>query len=245
MISNNHHYQILNIGSTQAKYIEVENNNRQEYIFASDNKQELIRILEQRKSPYSLVITTKPELIENIEQVKDWDSIDLEYIIHYLYFRGLYEGFGQDRIVNIFGASHLDKQKAFIIDFGTYTTCTAVEYDGHYHNVTHNSIAPGISLQLQSINKGNENLPEYTEQELIKNNTDSAIMLNRTKQALHQGIILQNISQVHYLQQEYSDYEFIITGGWSDVVSLHCHSILHKPDLWLYGAMEYLNIIKK
>lgn len=243
MRNNTNHYQLLNIGSTNAKYFEIFNNKKTQYIFPASNQIELNNILKNKTSSHSLIINTQPELLDNNLYTKTWDTIDLEYIVHNVHIRNIYDKFGQDRIINIFGAMNLNINKAFIIDFGTYTTCTAFEFHNHYYEVTYNSIAPGISSQLRDINKDNNNLPLYTEEEFIKHNTDN-IFFNKTKQALHHGIVLQNIHFINYLQQKYNDYEFIITGGWSDIVNLHCNNILHKPNLWINGAQEYLSLIK-
>ena len=176
--------------------------------------------------------------------------------------KNIYEQLGSDRILNLIGAIKLfPKKSCFVIDFGTYTTYTAVKYlekTNSYEFNTSSYIFLGIKSLFESIRNNNPVFSGINEFNFIEycNYLDSKNINNIQSQSLREsvynGIIRQTSELINSLALENPDSYFILTGGWSEVLySVLNASISFKnsgelkieKNLYVIGGIEYLKLI--
>lgn len=122
---------------------------------------------------------------------------------------------GADRIANAAGAKLLYKTPVIVVDFGTATSFDIVSAEGEFIGGV---IAPGINLQMKSLNKFTSKLPRIDA--AISN---SAIGHNTTE-AILSGVIRGSASMIDGLveqcEKELGQRATIVaTGGYSGLIA--------------------------
>lgn len=125
------------------------------------------------------------------------------------------EEVGADRIANAAGAYVLYKHPVIVVDFGTATTFDIVNKDGEFIG---GIIAPGINLQLKTLNKFTSKLPRIDIAE-----SKSAIG-NNTVDAMLSGVIRGCACMIDGLaaqcEEELGEKAVLVaTGGYAGFVS--------------------------
>lgn len=122
---------------------------------------------------------------------------------------------GADRIANASGASRLYKTPIIVIDFGTATSFDIVNEKGEFMGGV---IAPGINLQMKSLNKFTSKLPRIDaaiSSRAIGTNTTEAILSGviRGSAAMIDGLVSQCEEE---LDQKVT---LVATGGYSGLIA--------------------------
>ena len=122
---------------------------------------------------------------------------------------------GADRIANVAGAYVLYDKPAIVVDFGTATSFDIVNERGEFIG---GIIAPGVNLQLKSLNKFTSKLPKIDaalSNCAIGHNTTDAILSGviRGTAAMIDGIVEQ-------CERELGGHAVIVaTGGYSGLIA--------------------------
>ena len=122
---------------------------------------------------------------------------------------------GADRIANVAGAYVLYDKPAIVVDFGTATSFDIVNAKGEFIG---GIIAPGVNLQLKSLNKFTSKLPKIDaalSNCAIGHNTTDAILSGviRGTAAMIDGIVEQ-------CERELGEHAVIVaTGGYSGLIA--------------------------
>ena len=122
---------------------------------------------------------------------------------------------GADRIANVAGAYVLYDKPAIVVDFGTATSFDIVNARGEFIG---GIIAPGVNLQLKSLNKFTSKLPKIDatlSNCAIGHNTTDAILSGviRGTAAMIDGIVEQ-------CERELGEHAVIVaTGGYSGLIA--------------------------
>ncbi len=122
---------------------------------------------------------------------------------------------GADRIANAVASKNLYKLPVIAVDFGTATSFDIVDKEG---NFVGGAIAPGINLQLKSLNKFTSKLPKIevaTSPCAIGTNTTDAILAGviRGCASMIDGIVEQSESELG------EKATLIATGGYATIVA--------------------------
>lgn len=122
---------------------------------------------------------------------------------------------GADRIANASGASRLYKTPIIVVDFGTATSFDIVNEKGEFMGGV---IAPGINLQMKSLNKFTSKLPRIDaaiSSRAIGTNTTEAILSGviRGSAAMIDGLVAQCEEE---LGQKVT---LVATGGYSGLIA--------------------------
>src|SRR5574344_1399934 len=150
---------------------------------------------------------------------------------------------GGDRIANACGAFMLYKKPCIVIDFGTATSFDVVNSKGEFIG---GIIAPGLNLQLKTLNKFTSKLPRIDMAEAktaIGNNTNDAILSGviRGGACMIDGMIKQ-------CEKELGEKATVIaTGGYSSLISGYLERPFDfiNPTLTLEGLRFLYNLNKK
>ena len=147
---------------------------------------------------------------------------------------------GADRIANAAGAYVLYKHPVIVIDFGTATSFDIVNGNGEFIGGV---IAPGISLQLKTLNKFTSKLPRI---EVAK--SPSAIG-NNTVDAILSGVIRGCACMIDGLvsqcEEELGERAVIVaTGGYAAYIAQYMKRPFDfiNPTLTLEGLRHLYNI---
>lgn len=122
---------------------------------------------------------------------------------------------GADRIANVSGASRLYKTPIIVVDFGTATSFDIVNEKGEFMGGV---IAPGINLQMKSLNKFTSKLPRIDaaiSSRAIGTNTTEAILSGviRGSAAMIDGLVAQ-------CEEELGQKVMLVaTGGYSGLIA--------------------------
>lgn len=122
---------------------------------------------------------------------------------------------GADRIANACGAFMLYERPCIVIDFGTATTFDIVNKNGEFIG---GIIAPGLNLQLKSLNKFTSKLPKIDvakSKSAIGNNTSDAILSGviRGASCMIDGLVKQ-------CEKELGEkVTLVATGGYSSLIA--------------------------
>lgn len=153
------------------------------------------------------------------------------------------ETLGADRIANAIGASIQYKTPVIVIDFGTATTFDIINRNNEFVG---GLIAPGLNLQIKSLNKFTSKLPRI---EVALSNR--AIATN-TEEAILSGVIRGSACMIDGLieqcEQELGEKATIIaTGGYSGLIANYLKRPFDKidPTLTLYGLKEFKKLNTK
>ena len=148
---------------------------------------------------------------------------------------------GADRIANVAGAYVYDKP-TIVVDFGTATTFDIVNADGEFIG---GLIAPGLNLQLKSLNKFTSKLPRIDvtlSNSAIGHNTADAILSGviRGSAAMIDGLVEQ-------CEKELGQRAVVVaTGGYSGLIANYMKRPFDfiNPTLTLEGLrhLYYLNL---
>ena len=149
---------------------------------------------------------------------------------------------GADRIANAAGAYVLYEHPVIVIDFGTATSFDIVNKDGEFIGGV---IAPGINLQLKSLNKFTSKLPKIeaaTSPHAIGSNTCDAIL-----SGVIRGCACMIDGLVKQCENELGTKAVVIaTGGYATIVSEYLSRPFDfiNPSLTLEGLryLYYLNL---
>lgn len=122
---------------------------------------------------------------------------------------------GADRIANAAGAYILYRHPVIVIDFGTATSFDIVNANGEFIGGV---IAPGINLQLKSLNKFTSKLPRIeaaTSPKTIGSNTCDAILSGviRGCASMIDGLVKQCEKELG------AEAIVVATGGYASIVS--------------------------
>lgn len=149
---------------------------------------------------------------------------------------------GADRIANAAGAYVLYEHPVIVIDFGTATTFDIVNNNGEFIGGV---IAPGLSLQLKTLNKFTSKLPRIDISE-----SKSAIG-NNTVDAMLSGVIRGGACMIDGLveqcEKELGGKAVIVaTGGYAEFVAPYLKRPFDfiNPNLTLQGLRYIYNINK-
>jgi len=149
---------------------------------------------------------------------------------------------GADRIANAAGACVLYKHPVIVIDFGTATTFDIVNGNGEFAGGV---IAPGINLQLKSLNKFTSKLPRIDaaySPAAIGTNTVDAIL-----SGVMRGCACMIDGLVEECEAELGEKAVIVaTGGYSSIVAEYMKRPFDfiNPTLTLEG-LRYLYYLNK
>lgn len=147
---------------------------------------------------------------------------------------------GADRIANAVGAYVLYKHPVIVIDFGTATSFDIVNSKGEFIGGV---IAPGINLQLKTLNKFTSKLPRIDAAKspsAIGNNTVDAILSGviRGCACMIDGLVAQ-------CEEELGERAVIVaTGGYAQFISEYLKRPFDfiNPNLTLEGLRHLYNI---
>lgn len=148
---------------------------------------------------------------------------------------------GADRIANAAGAYVLYSHPVIVIDFGTATSFDIVNAKGEFIGGV---IAPGINLQLKSLNKFTSKLPKIEaaiSQKAIGSNTCDAILSGviRGCASMIDGLVKQCEKELG------SSAVVVATGGYANIVAEYLERPFDfiNPTLTLEGLrhLYYLN----
>ncbi len=149
---------------------------------------------------------------------------------------------GADRIANAAGAYVLYKHPVIVIDFGTATSFDIVDKDGQFVGGV---IAPGINLQLKSLNAFTSKLPRIDaaySPTAIGNNTIDAILsgVMRGGACMIDGLVEQCEAELG------TKAVVVATGGYATIVSEYMKRPFDfiNPTLTLEG-LRYLYCLNK
>lgn len=149
------------------------------------------------------------------------------------------ESLGLDRIAAAVGAiSKENIETALIIDIGTAITYDICSKKGGYQG---GSIAPGLDMRLQALNKFTKNLP------LVSRCWSDNTWAKSTTEALRNGAQEGIIAEInHYIEQAELQFEKIsvfLTGGDANFFDRKIkNDIFVTPNLVLEGLVEILKI---
>lgn len=147
---------------------------------------------------------------------------------------------GADRIANAAGAYVLYKHPVIVIDFGTATTFDIVNNYGEFIG---GLIAPGINLQLKTLNKFTSKLPRIDaaiSKSAIGNNTVDAML-----SGVIRGCACMIDGMIEQCETELGSKAVIVaTGGYSTYVSQYLKRPFDfiNPTLTLEGLRYLYNI---
>ncbi len=149
---------------------------------------------------------------------------------------------GADRIANVAGAYVLYDKPIIVVDFGTATTFDIVNSNGEFIG---GLIAPGLNLQLKSLNKFTSKLPRIDvtlSNSAIGHNTADAILSGviRGSAAMIDGLVEQ-------CEKELGQRAVVVaTGGYSGLIANYMKRPFDfiNPTLTLEGLrhLYYLNL---
>ena len=149
---------------------------------------------------------------------------------------------GADRIANVAGAYVLYDKPTIVVDFGTATTFDIVNSNGEFIG---GLIAPGLNLQLKSLNKFTSKLPRIDvtlSNSAIGHNTADAILSGviRGSAAMIDGLVEQ-------CEKELGQHAVVVaTGGYSGLIANYMKRPFDfiNPTLTLEGLrhLYYLNL---
>ena len=149
---------------------------------------------------------------------------------------------GADRIANASGAYVLYNHPVIVVDFGTATTFDIVNANGEFIG---GIIAPGVSLQLKTLNKFTSKLPR------IEVSPSSTAIGHNTNDAILSGVLRGSASMIDGLveqcEKELGQKAVIVaTGGYSGLVAKYLKRPFDfiNPTLTLEG-LRYLYQINK
>ena len=147
---------------------------------------------------------------------------------------------GADRIANAAGAYVLYNHPVIVVDFGTATTFDIVNGKGEFIG---GIIAPGVNLQLKSLNKFTSKLPRI---EVALSN--SAIGHN-TSDAILSGVLRGSASMIDGLveqcEKELGEKAVVVaTGGYSGLIANYLERPFDyiNPTLTLEGLRHLYNL---
>jgi len=149
---------------------------------------------------------------------------------------------GADRIANAAGAYVLYKKPVIVIDFGTATTFDIVNKDGEFIGGV---IAPGLNLQLKTLNKFTSKLPRIdvaVSEKAIGNNTVEAIL-----SGVIRGAACMIDGLVEQCEKELGEKATLVaTGGYSGLIGSYMKRPFDfiNPTLTLEG-LRYLYQLNK
>ena len=140
---------------------------------------------------------------------------------------------GQDRLLNATAAWAVLQQACIVVDAGTAVTVDFIDGTGVFHG---GAIAPGASMQLQSLHEHTEALPELT-----FDRPDDDPFGRDTAQAMLQGVYHGVQGLVRRLAEKYASYyeaypTIIATGGDAEAI-FGADELVDRivPDLTLLG----------
>lgn len=149
---------------------------------------------------------------------------------------------GGDRIANAIGAYILYKHPVIVIDFGTATSFDIINQNGEFIGGV---IAPGLKLQMNSLNKFTSKLPHLNVEEspfAIGNNTNDAILSGvvRGTACMIDGLVKQCENELG------EKATLVATGGYANIISEYLDRKFDfiNPTLTLEG-LRYLYQINK
>lgn len=147
---------------------------------------------------------------------------------------------GADRIANAAGAYVLYNHPVIVIDFGTATSFDIVNQNGEFIGGV---IAPGINLQLKTLNKFTSKLPRIdvaTSPSAIGNNTVDAIL-----SGVIRGCACMIDGLVEQCEKELGERAVIVaTGGYANYIVQYMKRPFDfiNPTLTLEGLRHLYNI---
>lgn len=152
---------------------------------------------------------------------------------------------GADRIANVAGAYVLYEHPVIVVDFGTATSFDIVNGEGEFVGGV---IAPGINLQLKSLNKFTSKLPK------IEVAASPSAIGKSTTEAILSGVIRGCANMIDGLVEECekelgTKATIVATGGYASIISDYLKKPFDfiNPTLTLEGLrhLYYLNIKSK
>jgi type III pantothenate kinase len=140
---------------------------------------------------------------------------------------------GVDRLLNAAAAFDVLQQACIVVDAGTAVTVDFIDGEGTFHG---GAIAPGASMQLQSLHEHTESLPE-----LDFTAPDADAFGRSTTQAMLQGVHFGIRGLVRILAEQYAEHcgaypTVIVTGGDAETL-FRSDELIDRivPDLTLQG----------
>lgn len=146
------------------------------------------------------------------------------------------ETLGADRIANAIGAYKEYKTPVIVIDFGTATTFDIINDNAEFIG---GLIAPGLNLQIKSLNKFTSKLPR------IEVSISNKAIATNTEEAILSGVIRGSASMidgmVEQCEKELGQKATIVaTGGYCGLIANYLKRPFDytNPILTLYGLKE-------
>lgn len=234
---------LLSLGSSTIKVVQFsnsQNNTDTEFAVNYYNSVSELVYIKNVYTATNIIISVRPDLEQALSQY----NINYCYLHDYKIFQpilNLYTSFGQDRFANIHASfQYLPKfqqiNKLTIIDCGSYTTITGLEYKTNNWSLETNLITPGIQHELKVFNMSNLALPDL--------HTINIQDLSLTEKACYQGLIIRQCSFLKEYLNTTQDHQVLITGGNVQHLALELPELLdsayclYKPDLWVYSILD-------
>ncbi len=235
--------QILILGSSQRKLYSLENN---KIIYKGNNicSLEDLRSLDL-KDKITLVSNIRKDLEKEINILKQTNNLilfDKFKASKDFNISNIYESFGNDRVANIIGALTLKINSFIVIDLGTYTTITSIDFINNSYklDLNLNMIMLGLSKLLSGISK---DLCLISDFDFIKYNIEENFNYNETQKAIYRSLNFYILALIQELQNLKPESKIIITGGWCEIIKnkiQNQNNIIIERDLAALGLKEYL-----
>jgi pantothenate kinase type III len=263
---------VLILGSTNRRFGRFENNKLISVKKSRFSESDLVEIAEdliKDNSGKTLCVSvcqkSKAELQDLFKAVPNFSLFDSEKANKNFHLKDFYKGIGQDRVINVLGASELEAcHNIVIVDFGTCTTLTQVDFEltqekKDSYRYQSGCILPGISSLLAGPNSLNNNLPAIPELEFIEyclnwnplskaKSPNTSIMEGVIKMAL--GLLKDAFDLAEQQKKANSQpYKVFTSGGWAVTIqSLYKklalpHRSIIEPNLALLGGLKYLSAL--
>ena len=147
---------------------------------------------------------------------------------------------GADRIANAIGAKAVYNKPIIVIDFGTATSFDVINFKGEFIGGV---IAPGINLQMKSLNKFTSKLPR------IDADISARAIGRNTSEAILSGVIRGTASMIDGLVKQCEEElgqraTLVATGGYSGLIANYLKRSFDyiNPTLTLEGLKHIYNL---
>ncbi len=212
---NSESTQVFLIGSSQSKLALFEAGEIKKLLRKKSTPENMTNFAFEGRQ--TLVVSVRPDLKESLSDKENLVFFDNETASKTFNLKGTYEKLGQDRLCNLIAAREiLQTDKVGILDYGTCTTLSLLEGNDFKGGFIH----PGISSSLQVLSLHTTSLPSVSELQFIEYCTKyrSGLQTTNTKEAICEGILLQNLGLINELTRTLKGYKLVLTGGWAGLI---------------------------
>ncbi|OOS04647.1 pantothenate kinase [Moraxella cuniculi DSM 21768] len=135
---------------------------------------------------------------------------------------------GVDRWLQMLGVVDANKQQC-VIGCGTALTIDVIDKGVHLGGY----ILPNVYMQRHALYAGTQQIG------VKKGRFDELSLGLSTDDAVNHGVLFGVVSAVKNIQQQYPDYEVILTGGGANMLSAHLDGVQTDAELLLKGLQRY------